>query len=38
LLKPERIVLRGMTKQDLEAAPEFKRRASASETRGSGNR
>lgn len=26
VLKPERIVLRGMTKADLEAAPEFKRR------------
>jgi hypothetical protein len=29
LLKPERIVLRGMTKADLEAAPEFKRNAAA---------
>jgi sporulation protein YlmC with PRC-barrel domain len=31
LLKPERIVLRGMTKADLEAAPEFRRTAASNQ-------
>lgn len=38
LLKPERIVLRGMSKGDLEAAPEFKRTAATSGARGGTNR
>ncbi len=32
VLKPERIVLRGMTKADLEAAPQFRKNAAANDS------